>query len=101
MATKGYKARPITSKTKDSSKRPAPFKQTKEKSFANKAGHLALDLLGFVDVWGIGTGADLINAGWYAGEGDKTMLLCPPPLLFHLEAGQLELLSLGLKGQKL
>jgi len=31
-------------------------------------GHTALDVAGFVP--GLGTGADLINAGWYAAEGD-------------------------------
>jgi hypothetical protein len=100
MATKGYKARPITAKTKDSSKRPAPFKQTKEKSFANKAGHLALDLLGFVDVWGIGTGADLINAGWYAGEGDTTNAALSTAAAIPFGGWAAGATKLGLKGTK-
>lgn len=76
MADKNYKAIPITARSKKSvgGCSSAPFKQTapkaKEKSMLNKAGHLALDLAGFIDVWGIGTGADLINAAWYGAEGD-------------------------------
>jgi hypothetical protein len=100
MATKSYKARPITAKTKDSSKGPAPFKQTKEKSFANKAGHLALDLLGFVDVWGIGTGADLINAGWYMGEGDKTNAALSTAAAVPFGGWAAGATKLGLKGTK-
>jgi hypothetical protein len=100
MATKGYKARPITAKTKDSSKRPAPFKQTKEKSFANKAGHLALDVLGFVDVWGIGSAADLINAGWYAGEGDGTNAALSTAAAVPFGGWAAGAAKLGLKGTK-
>lgn len=100
MGTKGYKARPITAKTKDSSKGPAPFKQTEEKSFANKAGHLALDVLGFVDVWGIGTAADLINAGWYAGEGDGTNAALSTAAAIPFGGWAAGATKLGLKGTK-
>jgi hypothetical protein len=43
-------------------------KKPKEKSFLNKAGHLALDVLGLVPV--VGNVADGINAAWYTAEGD-------------------------------
>ncbi|MBQ7650443.1 MAG: hypothetical protein IJS15_05750, partial [Victivallales bacterium] len=36
---------------------------------AGEIGHLILDMCGFIDVWGIGTAADLANASWYAAEG--------------------------------
>ena len=102
MGTKGYKAKPITAKAKDSSRgcSPAPFKQTKEKSFANKAGHLALDVLGFVDLYGIGTAADLINAGWYAGEGDKTNAALSTAAAIPFGGWAAGATKLGLKGTK-
>ena len=62
MGTKGYKARPITAKAKDSSRgcSPAPLKQTKEKGWMNQAGHLALDIAGLIP--GYGEIADGANA---------------------------------------
>lgn len=33
-------------------------------------GHTALGFLGMIDIYGIGTVADLINAAWYAAEGN-------------------------------
>jgi hypothetical protein len=72
MKPKGYKATPVTARTKQSYKHKAPslLKQTeeKEKSMWNKGGHLALDVLGMVPV--VGNFADAANAAWYAGEGD-------------------------------
>ena len=105
MATKGYKAIPITARSKKSvGCSSAPLKQTtkkpKEKSFANKAGHLALDVLGFVDVWGIGTGADLINASWYASEGDKTNAALSTAAAIPLAGWAAGATKLGLKGTK-
>ena len=44
------------------------YKQTKEKSFWNKLGHGALDVLGMIPA--VGNVADGINAAWYLGEGD-------------------------------
>jgi hypothetical protein len=72
MKPKGYKATPVTARTKQPYKHKAPslLKQTeeKEKSMWNKGGHLALDVLGMVPV--VGNFADAANAAWYAGEGD-------------------------------
>ena len=49
------------------------YKQTKDDDGWgwSDTGHLALDVLGMIDVWGIGTAADSINAAWYLKEGDK------------------------------
>ena len=48
------------------------YKQTKDDDGWgwSDTGHLALDVLGMIDVWGIGTAADSINAAWYLKEGD-------------------------------
>lgn len=43
-------------------------KKTKEKSWLNKAGHLALDVAGLIPV--VGNVFDAANAAWYGAEGD-------------------------------
>jgi len=43
-------------------------KKPKEKSLLNKAGHLALDVLGLAPL--VGNIADGVNAAWYGAEGD-------------------------------
>ena len=49
------------------------YKQTKDNDDGwtwKDTGNLALDALGMVDVFGIGTAEDAINAAWYTAEGD-------------------------------
>lgn len=107
MADKNYKAIPITARSKKSvgGCSSAPFKQTapkakEEKSMLNKAGHLALDLAGFIDVWGIGTGADLINAAWYTAEGDVTNAALSTAAAVPVAGWAAGASKLGLKGTK-
>lgn len=57
----------------DSKKKPEEeetSQETSEPGMLSTVGHLALDVLGLVPV--IGEPADLLNAAWYAKEGDYT-----------------------------
>ena len=77
MGTKGPKAIPVTSRAKRSldSCGPAPLKQTGEKSWINKAGHMALDIAGLVP--GVGERVVVGNVAWSQVKAIIKMQLYP------------------------
>ena len=100
MGTKGPKAIPVTSRVKRSldSCGSAPLKQTGEKSWINKAGHMALDIAGLVP--GVGEVADGINAAWYAGEGDYKNAALSAAAMVPFAGWAATGTKLGMKGAK-
>lgn len=100
MGTKGPKAIPVTSRVKRSldSCGSAPLKQTSEKSWINKAGHMALDIAGLVP--GVGEVADGVNAAWYAGEGDYKNAALSAAAMVPFAGWAATGTKLGMKGAK-